>query len=157
MAATNLPELVDPAFRRRFSRWIRIGLPGDAERLRILEAHYHGGRLPKTYLRLAAHCLVGASGSDIGNFANRVASRHVVDKVSPIEALVAELSIEILERRLPDEARRHFIRAARHINPKRFTFRMLGSLLGISHTTAMNLASSRDGSDSTKIMAVRGG
>ena len=34
IAATNLPELIDPAFRRRFSTWIRIPLPDKKERFK---------------------------------------------------------------------------------------------------------------------------
>ena len=34
IAATNLPELVDSAFRRRFSRWVRLSLPDEERDLR---------------------------------------------------------------------------------------------------------------------------
>ncbi|MEN6439296.1 MAG: ATP-binding protein [Syntrophobacter sp.] len=142
IAATNLPELVDPAFRRRFSRWIRLSLPSKEERLHILQAHYKGRPITSQQMQLAALCLEGASGADLSLFANRVATRQILDEVTPLEALWAELGSEVIERNLSDEARKEFIRQARKIDQKRFTFRHLAEILSISHTTAMNMARS---------------
>lgn len=143
IAATNLPELVDPAFRRRFSRWIRLSLPSKQERLLILQTHYKGRPTTPQQMQLAALCLEGASGADLALFANRVATRQVLDKVTPLEALWAELAAEIAERNLSDEAKKEFIQQAREIDEKRFSFRRLAALLNISHTTAMNMAKSK--------------
>lgn len=140
IAATNLPELVDPAFRRRFSRWIRLSLPGKEERIKILEAHYRGRPVSRLQMELAAMCLEGASGADLALFANRVATRQILDEVTPLESLCAELATEISERELPEELKKEFVRQARSVDKKRFTFRKLADLLDISHTTAMNMA-----------------
>ncbi|MBE9570210.1 MAG: ATP-binding protein [Proteobacteria bacterium] len=140
IAATNLPELVDPAFRRRFSRWVRLSLPGEEDRPKILQVHYTGRTISQQHMELAALCLVGSSGADLASFANRVATRQILDSVSPLEALWEELSIEVAERQLSDNVKKRFVQFAREVDTKRFTFRKLGQLLGISHTTAMHLA-----------------
>src|SRR4030042_4389723 len=87
IAATNLPELVDPAFRRRFSRWVRLSLPNQQERLRILQLHYGSNNIPQHHMELAAICLVGSSGADLASFVNRVETRRIMDAISPLKAL----------------------------------------------------------------------
>ncbi len=144
VAATNLPELVDSAFRRRFSRWLRLPLPGETERIQILKAHYRLNRMPKAHLSLAAMCLDGFSGADLATFANRALTRQVLERVSPTDSLWVELAQEITERPVPEDLKGRFVRVARGVNPKRFTYRKLAELLGISHTTAMKLAKSTD-------------
>ena len=140
IAATNLPELVDPAFRRRFSRWVWLSLPGQTERLQILQSHYTGRTIPERHMKLAATCLVGLSGADLASFANRVVTRQVLDHVSPIESVWEELVDEVAEKELSVDDKKSFIQLARKVDAKRFTFRKLGQLLGISHTTAAQLA-----------------
>jgi ATP-dependent 26S proteasome regulatory subunit len=137
IAATNLPELVDPAFRRRFSRWVWLPLPEQKERFQILKANYKWNRISDHYLELAAVCMAGYSGADIANFANKVAARAIIDRLSNIEALWAELALEINEREIPESTKRQFIQVARMIDKKRFTYRKLGEFLGISHTAAI--------------------
>jgi SpoVK/Ycf46/Vps4 family AAA+-type ATPase len=142
IAATNLPELVDPAFRRRFSRWVRLSLPNEHERLAILLMHQQNGHIPRPHMEIAAQCMVGASGADLAAFVNRIKTRLITDAVSPIKALSEELSIELSERTISDEAKKRFIQFARVADSKHFTFRKLAQLLDISHTTAMHLAKS---------------
>jgi hypothetical protein len=142
VAATNLPELVDVAFRRRFSRWLRLRLPEADERFEILKAHYGGQRYVHRHLRLAAVCLDGASGADLASFAERVMTREVVDGESPVEAVLSELAAEITERRVPPESRKLLVQLARGIDRKKYTYRVLGNLLGVSHTTVRKLAMS---------------
>lgn len=139
IAATNLPELVDPAFRRRFSRWVWLPLPGQKERFQILKAYYKGNRISDHYLELAAVCMEASTGADLANFANRVVARVIIDHFSNIEALWAELALEIKEREMPEATKRQFIQVARMIDKKRFTFRKLGEFLGISHTAAIKM------------------
>jgi hypothetical protein len=140
IAATNLPELVDPAFRRRFSRWVRLSLPNEQERIRILLLHYRNNNISKRHLEVAAICMEGASGADLASFVNRVETRQITDAVSPIKALWEELSVELTERKIPDDLKKRFIQFAREVDSKRFTLRKLAQLFSISHTTAMHLA-----------------
>ena len=140
IAATNLPELVDFAFRRRFDTWLRLSLPGQRERLHILQAHCRATKIPTKFLELAAIGMSQASGADLALFVRRVAARQVLDRVRPFEALWTELREVLPESEISEEDKKLFIQKARAIDPKRFTYRYLAPILDISHTTAMNFS-----------------
>lgn len=48
LGATNLPEMLDSAFRRRFEKWIYISLPGKMERLLMLKTMLAASETPST-------------------------------------------------------------------------------------------------------------
>lgn len=61
MAATNMPEELDPALWRRFGMQIVIDLPGDDERFAILRRYLAPYALPDADLGLLADLTAGAS------------------------------------------------------------------------------------------------
>lgn len=68
LAATNRPEMIDPALLRpgRFDALIHVSLPDLAARLQILEGALGGGRCaPEVNLREVAEALEGFSGADV--------------------------------------------------------------------------------------------
>src|SRR5215475_1595610 len=76
LAATNRPEVLDPALLRpgRFDRQITIPLPNLEERAAILAVHCRGKRLaPDVDLRVIARGTPGFSGADLANLANEAA------------------------------------------------------------------------------------
>src|SRR5215472_12538575 len=76
LAATNRPEVLDPALLRpgRFDRQITIPLPTLEERAAILAVHCRGKRLaPDVDLRVIARGTPGFSGADLANLANEAA------------------------------------------------------------------------------------
>ncbi len=76
MAATNRPEVLDPALLRpgRFDRQDTIPLPTLAERAAILAVHCQGKRLaPTADLGRVARGTPGFSGADLANLANEAA------------------------------------------------------------------------------------
>jgi len=76
LAATNRPEVLDPALLRpgRFDRQITIPLPNLAERAAILVVHTHGKRLSEDVdLEVVARGTPGFSGADLANLANEAA------------------------------------------------------------------------------------
>ncbi|MHB1850125.1 MAG: ATP-dependent zinc metalloprotease FtsH, partial [Acidimicrobiales bacterium] len=76
LAATNRPEVLDPALLRpgRFDRQVTIPLPTLAERAAILDVHCHGKRLgPDVDLSVVARGTPGFSGADLANLANEAA------------------------------------------------------------------------------------
>jgi cell division protease FtsH len=82
LAATNRPEVLDPALLRpgRFDRQITIPLPTLAERAAILEVHCRGKRLdPGVDLQVVARGTPGFSGADLANLANEAAIFAVRD------------------------------------------------------------------------------
>jgi cell division protease FtsH len=82
LAATNRPEVLDPALLRpgRFDRQVTIPLPNVSEREAILSVHSRGKKLaPNVNLNLVARGTPGFSGADLANLANEAAIFAVRD------------------------------------------------------------------------------
>ncbi len=76
LAATNRPEVLDPALLRpgRFDRQVVIPLPTLPERLAILQVHSRGKQLgPDVDLTVVARGTPGFSGADLANLVNEAA------------------------------------------------------------------------------------
>jgi cell division protease FtsH len=76
LAATNRPEVLDPALLRpgRFDRQVTIPLPTLVERAAILAVHCRTKRLgPDADLQVVARGTPGFSGADLANLANEAA------------------------------------------------------------------------------------
>jgi cell division protease FtsH len=76
LAATNRPEVLDPALLRpgRFDRQVTIPLPNVNEREAILRVHTRGKQLaPNVNLGVVARGTPGFSGADLANLANEAA------------------------------------------------------------------------------------
>jgi cell division protease FtsH len=95
MAATNRPEVLDPALLRpgRFDRQVVIPLPTQKERNAILEVHTKGKPLgPDVDLDVVARGTPGFSGADLANLVNEAAifavraGREVINAVDFSEA-----------------------------------------------------------------------
>jgi cell division protease FtsH len=82
MAATNRPEVLDPALLRpgRFDREVEIALPNQAERAAILAVHVAGKHLAKDVdFDAVARATPGFSGADLANLINEAAIVAVRD------------------------------------------------------------------------------
>jgi cell division protease FtsH len=76
LAATNRPEILDPALLRpgRFDRQVTIPLPVLSERVAILLVHSRGKHLDETVdLEVVARGTPGFSGADLANLVNEAA------------------------------------------------------------------------------------
>jgi cell division protease FtsH len=76
MAATNRPDILDPALLRpgRFDRQIVVPLPEFGERLAILEVHCRDKRMgPDVDLETMARATPGMAGADLANLVNEAA------------------------------------------------------------------------------------
>jgi cell division protease FtsH len=76
MAATNRPDILDPALLRpgRFDRQIAVDLPSLKDRVKILEIHARGKPLAETVdLEEVARGTPGFSGADLENLLNEAA------------------------------------------------------------------------------------
>ena len=76
LAATNRPDILDPALLRpgRFDRQIVVPLPEAEERLAILKVHSRDKRLgPDVDLDTMARATPGMSGADLANLVNEAA------------------------------------------------------------------------------------
>jgi cell division protease FtsH len=82
LAATNRPEILDPALLRpgRFDRQVTIPLPNVSERTAILAVHCRGKKLaPDVNLDAIARGTPGFSGADLANLTNEAAIFAVRD------------------------------------------------------------------------------
>jgi cell division protease FtsH len=95
IAATNRPEILDPALLRpgRFDREVVIPLPAQRERREILTVHSRGKALsPDVDLGVTARATPGFSGADLANLINEAAifavraGRQVIESVDFTEA-----------------------------------------------------------------------
>ena len=76
LAATNRPDILDPALLRpgRFDRQIVVPLPEHTERLAILKVHSRDKRMgPDVDLDTMARATPGMSGADLANLVNEAA------------------------------------------------------------------------------------
>jgi cell division protease FtsH len=76
MAATNRPDVLDPALLRpgRFDRQVTLGLPDRSGRQAILAVHTRGKPLaPEVDLNVLARSTPGFSGADLANLVNEAA------------------------------------------------------------------------------------
>jgi SpoVK/Ycf46/Vps4 family AAA+-type ATPase len=98
VAATNHPDLLDPAIHRRFDVVLELPLPGEAERERILTraCGQFATAMPDGLLRTLAIALAGLNGSELDGMAQAAARRHVIEQVP-----LARCFVEILKKRLP--------------------------------------------------------
>jgi len=87
LAATNRPEILDPALLRpgRFDRRIIVNTPDFVGRLKILEVHSKNVKLgPDVNLEDIAKATPGAAGADLANIVNEAALRAVRFKRSEV-------------------------------------------------------------------------
>ena len=125
MAATNRPEVLDPALLRpgRFDREVEIPLPNQAERAAILAVHVKGKHLaPDVDFDAVARATPGFSGADLANLINEAAIVAVRDDRDVIFAQDIDEARDrvILGRRdasnalLPEEKRSVAVHEAGH-------------------------------------------
>ena len=116
MAATNRPDVLDPALLRpgRFDRHIVIDRPGWKERKAILEIHVRDKKLaPDVDFEALARGTPGMTGADLENLTNEAAlvalrkNKEMIDRLDFLEAedsilmgAVKELTISDLEKRI---------------------------------------------------------
>jgi transitional endoplasmic reticulum ATPase len=114
IAATNLPDAIDPALRRggRFDREIEIGIPDKKGRLEIFQVHTRGVPLSEDVkVEEFANTTHGFVGADIALLVKE-AAMHALRKIIPQIKIDEEIPNEVLDalkvtKEDFDEARRH--------------------------------------------------
>jgi len=114
IAATNLPDAIDPALRRggRFDREIEIGIPDKKGRLEIFQVHARGVPLSEDVkIEEFANTTHGFVGADIALLVKE-AAMHALRKIIPQIKIDEEIPNEVLDAlRVTkgdfDEARKH--------------------------------------------------
>lgn len=136
IAATNHPDLLDPAVRRRFDLVLDLQMPGPNERLAILErsAGRFAAELPQQTLEAFAHALDGASGSDVQSLMHAAVRQHLGANSPLAKSIVCELQLRWGDR-LDGKAIGPLVRAIQHGRQKHFTVRELAEMFGKSVST----------------------
>jgi len=114
IAATNMPDSIDPALRRggRFDREIEIGIPDKKGRLEIFQIHTRGVPLTEGIkLDEFANSTHGFVGADIALLVKE-AAMHALRKILPRIDIEKDIPTEILDELKVthedfDEARKH--------------------------------------------------
>jgi transitional endoplasmic reticulum ATPase len=100
IAATNLPDVIDPALRRggRFDREIEIGIPDKKGRLEIFQVHTRGVPLADDVkIEEFANSTHGFVGADIALLVKE-AAMHALRKVIPQIKIDEEIPNEVLDK-----------------------------------------------------------
>lgn len=144
VAATNHPELIDPAIFRRFQLVLNLSLPEPEQRARILDA-YLEGRGSKSVSMLAADLLEGFSGSDIRELAHH--TRRLVHLDS--SASIDEVLLRTLASRATDTAaKRRFAQVAKqHLPSSQNSLSKIALLLGVGRSTVHDYVNMKAGQD----------
>ncbi|MDO9540440.1 MAG: CDC48 family AAA ATPase [Methanocalculus sp.] len=117
IAATNLPDAIDPALRRggRFDREIEIGIPDKKGRHEILLIHSRGVPLGEDvdleHFAEITHGFVGADAALLVKEAAMHALRKIIPKINIDEDIPAELLNEL------KVVREDFDEALKHVEP----------------------------------------
>jgi AAA family ATPase, CDC48 subfamily len=117
IAATNLPDAIDPALRRggRFDREIEIGIPDKKGRLEVLQIHSRGVPLDDdvdlSHFADITHGFVGADLSLLVKEAAMHALRKIIPKINVDEDIPTELLDEL------KVIREDFDEALKHVEP----------------------------------------
>ena len=117
IAATNLPDMIDPALRRggRFDREIEIGIPDTKGRQQVFQIHTRGMPLAEDVrLDEYARSTHGFVGADIALLAKE-AAMHAIRRIIPQINIEEEIPAEIIDQlRVTNE---DFIEAHKHVEP----------------------------------------
>ena len=117
IAATNLPDSIDPALRRggRFDREIEIGIPDKKGRMEIFQVHTRGVPLADDVkLEEFANSTHGFVGADVALLVKE-AAMHALRKVIPQIKIDEEIPNEVLDAlRVTND---DFAEARKHVEP----------------------------------------
>jgi len=100
IAATNLPNSIDPALRRggRFDREIEIGIPDTKGRLEIFQVHTRGVPLAKDVdIAAFAETTFGFVGADIALLVKE-AAMNAIRKIIPLIDIDKEIPNEVIDQ-----------------------------------------------------------
>jgi hypothetical protein len=132
VAATNHPELLDPAINRRFDVVLQIPLPGEAESKAILmqACGRFASTFPEGFLAAIARTLAGGNGSELDTLAKGVIRRHVVE-----QAPLALAFVEAITQRTPEVSKDDLALLVRALKTTGLTVREIAVLFGKGSST----------------------
>lgn len=141
VAATNHPQLLDPAVDRRFDLRLDLDLPELVERTAILDRAVQRANqvASRDVLAACALALKGSSGADLEQTVAHAARRAVLNEAS-FERILSETVLKPLGDRSDADTTERAAFCALAIDQLGLSQREIAKLLGISHPTVGKLA-----------------
>jgi hypothetical protein len=140
VAATNHPELLDRAVRRRFDRIVELPLPDGQGRREILTSSFSraGHAVSEQLADVVARVTDGASGSDLDRIVSAALRRSVMERKPVDEAFLGVVLSSLHQRAGSDHAARQAfaVVAVEHAGLSR---RETARMLHMSHPTVLKL------------------
>ncbi len=136
VAATNHPDLLDPAIYRRFHVTLHLRLPDDAQRKVIMKrvlGHFEQ-ELHEGIIDACCNVLEGSSGSDIDRITQAAVRRHISCAVALPETLIAE----VVKSGGGKDVGGTLIRSLREVAHHQLTVRDIARLVGKSASTVQH-------------------
>ncbi len=139
IAATNHPQLLDPAVGRRFDLTLALNLPGQAERVAIMARALErfGLEVGADVIAASALALDGASGADVERDVAAAARRAALSDAEPATVLADIALVGLRAGKDADRRAAFCAMATKHLG---LSQRAVGDLLEISHPTVGKLA-----------------
>ena len=103
-AATNRPDMIDPALWRRFDGHLEVGLPGDDERYAIVRRYGLPYDFSDDLCSRLASALEGASPALIRNFVEGIKRRLVLGEVTKTPASMWQTLTDVVGGIIPPKA-----------------------------------------------------
>lgn len=132
IAATNHPDLLDPAIWRRFDAKIEFPKPDQASIRKALDLYLNQGRkkLDPSLLDLFALMLKGRSFSDIEKLSYRLRKEVLLQKMD-----IHELMSEFIYERLAQLDKNDLYEAADYLDQLGYSQRSISEMIGVSRDT----------------------
>jgi SpoVK/Ycf46/Vps4 family AAA+-type ATPase len=136
IAATNHPDLLDPAINRRFHLVLKLPLPDESERAEIMRraAGRFAQDLPQGVLTACARSLENRSGSDVDRVIQAAIRRHLSQEKPLAEVLIREIVSDFGEGSSKRECG-GLLRALHQASGGHLTVRNLAAMFGKSAST----------------------
>jgi len=136
LAATNHEHLLDPAIWRRFTYKIKLGFPGEKERMEMLLLFFrtHAGELD---IESLAKLSEGITGADLRTMCHDAIRDAVVNTrhVDQDRLIVQLLQFRLKQNIDTSTSSTDLICAIRKLDPKYFTTTKIASLFGTAAST----------------------
>ena len=134
VAATNHPQLLDPAIWRRFNSIITIDLPDLEQRIELIELYIKkysvNGELN---ISLLAKITEGMNCSQIEEFIVQLGKYQIINEIETIDMNNAiTLLINILSQYSSDD---NYWKTIKQINERGVSLRAIAQAIGVPHTT----------------------
>jgi SpoVK/Ycf46/Vps4 family AAA+-type ATPase len=142
VAATNHPQLLDPAIGRRFDVELHLDVPNQADRVAIIDRALtrFGIDVSSDVIAACALAMRGATGADLERDVAAAARTVILDDNSDASTVLSEIATRELRRGATSDIAQRRAFCALATKQLGLTQRAVAEMLGISHPTVGKLA-----------------